>query len=99
MYYTDICNDFVYVCITVYHALSRVEWIFRVFEGSFLEAPWAVLFHATAMHCHHGMDIDDASCFVECYKSAPSLSQPEKLMSELSCHEKSSQDEKLVVKT
>ena len=35
-----------------------------VFEGSFLEAPRAVLFHATAIHCHYGIDIEDASFLV-----------------------------------
>ena len=34
---------------------------FRVFKGSFLEAPQVVLFHATAIHCHDGMDHNDAS--------------------------------------
>ena len=37
---------------------------FRVFEGSFLEAPQVVWFHATAMHCHDGMDTNDTSLFV-----------------------------------
>ena len=37
---------------------------FRVFEGSFFKAPEAVLFHVTAIHCHDGMDHNDASVFV-----------------------------------
>ena len=47
--------------------LKRLEQqyeFFQVFEGLFLEAPRAVLFHATAIHCHDGMDHDDASVFV-----------------------------------
>ena len=28
------------VQLSVYRALPRAEWIFRVFEGSFLKAPW-----------------------------------------------------------
>ena len=50
--------------LSVYRALPRTEWIFLVFEGSFLEAPRAVLFHATAIHCHYGKDIEDASFFI-----------------------------------
>ena len=47
--------------LSMYRALPR---IFLVFEGSFLEAPRAVLFHATAIHCHYGIDIEDASFLV-----------------------------------
>ena len=50
--------------LSVYRTLPRTEQIFLVFEGSFLEAPRAVLFHATAMYCHYGRDIEDASFFV-----------------------------------
>ena len=40
---------------------------FYVFKGLFLDVPWAILFHATAKNCQHGMDIGDASFFVlEC---------------------------------
>ena len=37
---------------------------FLVFEGWFLEAPQAVLLHATVIHCHYGIDIKDASFFI-----------------------------------
>ena len=41
---------------SVYHTISRVC----------LSKAWrrAVLFHTTAMHCHYGMDIDDATFIV-----------------------------------
>ena len=45
-------------------ALLGQNGLFRVFEGSFLEAPRVVQFHATVIHCHHGMDADDTSIFV-----------------------------------
>ena len=66
MYYEKTRNDTVYVRITVRASgPSRTEWIFfRVFEGSFLEVPRVVQFHATVIHCHHGMDADDTSIFV-----------------------------------
>ena len=68
-YYAGTRNNLVYVpstsaYLSVYRALPRTEWIFLVFEASFLEAPWAVLFHATAIHCHYGIDIKDSSFFV-----------------------------------
>ena len=68
-------------------------------EGLFLEAPQVVLFHATALHCHHGMDVDKASLFVIGLPPIQSSSQPEKIekrMSELSSYKKSSQDEEFV---
>ena len=49
---------------SAYRALPRQNELFRFFNSSFLEAPQAVPFHATATHCHHGMDFDDASFFV-----------------------------------
>ena len=58
-------NDFVYVRIpSAYRALPRQNELFRFFDSSFLEAPQAVPFHATATHCHRGMDFDDASFLV-----------------------------------
>ena len=36
----------------------------RLIFFSFFEAARAVLFHATAIHCHHGRDIEDPSFFV-----------------------------------
>ena len=50
-----------YVHITVYCAMTVPYEFFWVFEGSSLEAPRAVLFHATTIHCHDGMDHDGAS--------------------------------------
>ena len=72
--------------LSVYRALPRTEWIFLFFEGSFLAAPRAVLFHATAIHCHYGKDIEDALFFVlEChqFKSSIQLEKIEKWTSEL----------------
>ncbi len=46
-----------YPCTAPY---PKTEWFF-IFEGSFLEAPQAVLFHATAIH---GTDIEDTLFFV-----------------------------------
>ena len=61
-------NNVVYVCIlTMYRSLQRTELIFfffLVFEGSFLEAAQAVLFHTNAIHFHHGRDIEDPSFFI-----------------------------------
>ena len=64
MYYEKTCNDTVYVRITVHQALLRQNGFFHVFEGSFLEVPQVVQFHATVIHCHHGMDADDTLIFV-----------------------------------
>ena len=50
---------------------------FFVFEGSFLEAPQVVLFHATVIYYHYG--IEDASFFIlECVTRIQSSIQPEK---------------------
>ena len=57
--------------------------MFLVFEGLFLEAPQAVMFHATAIHCHYGIDIEDASFLVlERVTDLPPIQssiQPEKI--------------------
>ena len=45
-------------------ALPKHNELFQFFDGSFLEASKAVLFRATAIHCHHGMDFVDASFFI-----------------------------------
>ena len=81
--------------------------IFLFFEGSFLEAARAVLFHATAIHCHHGRDIEDPSFFVlgQVLQVCPQIQssiQPEKIEKqarELNCHEASTQDEEFVART
>ena len=90
----------------MYRALPWTEWIILVFEGSFLEAPRAVLFHATAIQCHHGIDIEDASFFVlEQVTDLPPIQssiQPEKIetwTSELNYHKESTQDEEMVAIT
>ena len=59
-------DNVVYVRIlTMYRSLQRIESIFfLVFEGSFLEAAQAVLFHTNAIHFHHGRDIEDPSFFI-----------------------------------
>ena len=60
-------NGIVYVHIMVRAsrpARGMLNGFFRVFEGLFLEAPRVVRFHATAMHCHNGMDTDDTSLFI-----------------------------------
>ena len=49
---------------SVHRALLGQNGFFRVFEGSFLEVPRVVQFHATVIHCYHGMDADDTSIFV-----------------------------------
>ena len=49
---------------SAYRALPKHDELFQFFDGSFLEASKAVPFHATAIHCHHGMDFADASFFV-----------------------------------
>ena len=49
---------------SAYRALPRKNELFQFFNGSFLKASKAVLFDATAIHCHHGMDLVDASFFV-----------------------------------
>jgi hypothetical protein len=71
-----------------------------------LKAPQAVLFHATAIHCHYGTNIEDASFFVlECVTDLPQIQtsiQPgkiEKWTSELNCHEESTQEEEFVAIT
>ena len=65
MYYTSTRNSIVYVCIPIrVPPPTGTEWIFLIFEGWFLEVPQAVLFHATATHCHHARDIKYASFFV-----------------------------------
>ena len=43
---------------------ALAESTFLLFDRSFLEAPRMVPFHATAIHCHHSMDLNDASFFV-----------------------------------
>ena len=48
----------------MYRALPGTEWIFLIFKGWFLKGPQAILFHATATHCHYGRDIENASFFV-----------------------------------
>jgi hypothetical protein len=49
------------IYLSVYRVLPKDRMNFLVFEGLFLEAPRAVLFHATAIHRHYGTDIEDAS--------------------------------------
>ena len=48
----------------MHRAHLEQDGFFRVFEGSFLEAPRVVQVHSTVIHCHHGMDADDTSIFV-----------------------------------
>ena len=80
---------------------------FRVFEGSFLEAPRVVLFHATAIHCHDGMDHDDASVFrsgirvtsLLPIRSSSQTQKIEKRPSKINCHRGSIQDEDFLAKT
>ena len=48
-------------CRSLYCALPRTE---SIFEGSLLQAARAVLLHTTAIHCHHGRDIEDPWFFV-----------------------------------
>ena len=93
--------------LSVYRTLPRTEWIFLVFEGLFLEAPRAVLFHATAIHCHYGRDIEEDASFLvlERVTDLPPIQssiQPEKIekwTSELKYHKESTQDEELVAIT
>ena len=62
---THVHDNLVYVRISIRVPRPTQDRMnFLVFEGSFLEAPRAVLFHATAIHCHYGIDIEDASFFV-----------------------------------
>ena len=56
--YTLVIRPYNCPCIAPY--LGQNEF----FEGWFLKALQAVLFHATAIHCHHGMDVNKASFFV-----------------------------------
>ena len=65
LYYAVLCNDIVYVHITISvlcHAQCSMN--FSSFQRFILKAPQAALFHATAIHCHNGMDNDDASVFI-----------------------------------
>lgn len=53
-YYARLCNDLVHVRIIIhvlYPTLGRTNF-FLFISGSYLEVPGAVLFHATATHCH-----------------------------------------------
>ena len=62
MNYANIRSNAVYVRIP-FRVLGQTG-LFSFFDGSYLEAPTAVLFHATAIHCHDGIQIADASFFV-----------------------------------
>ena len=77
--YAIISYTSAYRCTAPYPGQNE----FLVFEGSFLEAPRAVLFHATAIHCHCGIDIEDASFLVlERVTDLPPIQssiQPEKI--------------------
>ena len=78
--YAIISYTSAYPCTAPYPGQNE---FFFVFEGSFLKAPRAVLFHATAIHCHHGIDIEDASFSVlERITDLPPIQssiQPEKI--------------------
>ena len=64
MYYACIHDIRIRPYICVPRPYPGQNGFFSFFEGSFLEAPRAVLFHTTVVHCHHGIDIKDASLFV-----------------------------------
>ena len=68
---TRVCITHIYaimlytsVYLSVYRALPRTESIFLIFQGSFLKAAQAVLFHTTAVDCNHGRNIEDPSFFI-----------------------------------
>ena len=67
IYYTSTHNV-VYIRISFpYTAPHEGQNKFLSFSKSCFEAPQLVLFHGTAVHFHHGRDIEDATFFVlEC---------------------------------
>ena len=99
MHYTSSHNNIAYVRVTTTPYPGQ-NGFFSFFEGLLLEAPWAVLFHATATHCHHGTD---ALFFIlewvlQVLLQIQSSIQPqkfEKRTSELNCPKKSTWDKSL----
>ena len=63
MYYASTHNNIVYVCI-IYPPYPGQNTFFSFSKADFFEVPRTVLFHTTAIHCHHGRDIEDALFFV-----------------------------------
>ena len=88
----------------MYCSLPRTEWIFLIFEGWFLKALQAVLFHATATHCYHGRDIVDALFLFwkECYRFAPNSkfhsATKDREMNVLKHRKENTQDEEFIAR-
>ena len=68
IYYADTRNDLVYVrsyncpCITPYLGQNELFVFSKARFSKRLERFCSM--HATAVYCHHGMDVDKASFFV-----------------------------------
>ena len=54
-------TDFLVRAMGLYVSVYPTQDRMIIFEGLFLKVP---LFHATAIHCHYGLDIEDALFFV-----------------------------------